>query len=413
MIKKLNFYSKFSKFVSSIKIMLLVFGILLNLTGCERISAPMLPDDGTLEAAPLTAMTYNVYVGSSAEPLLAVENLLQVPQEVANMYNNVMASDFPGRAAAIAKSIKTYQPHLIGLQEISLIRRQSPGDRITGGLVEAEEVVLDFLQILMDALQAEGLSYQVAAQVANLDIEMPMFTDTGIDDVRLTDYDVILSRSDVVVSRPMSANYTNALTIEMLGLEVPRGYAAVDATVSGITYRVINTHLEAEIVGMENRVAQAQELVNNLQDETLPIILLGDFNTRAPDGTVYQILLSAGYVDVWQMDSEGTGKTCCQDDDIRNEVSDLSVRIDQIFVRNLELPTSVMTHTVGDKPSDRLPSGLWPSDHAGVVAHLLIPPFYEEPPICCLDTSPACACCYDPSGPICRGALVDLAPEIE
>jgi len=371
MVKKLNFYSKLSKFVSSINIMLLVFGILFSLSGCERISAPMLPDDRTLEAEPLTAMTYNVYVGSSADPLLAVENLLQVPQEVANMYNNVMASDFPGRAAAIAKSIKTYQPHLIGLQEISLIRRQSPGDRITGGLVEAEEVVLDFLQILMDALQAEGLSYQVAAQVENLDIEMPMFTDAGIDDVRLTDYDVILSRSDVVVSRPMSTNYTNALTIEMLGLEVQRGYAAVDATVSGITYRVINTHLEAEIVGQENRVAQAQELVNNLQDETLPIILLGDFNTRAPDGTAYQILLSAGYVDLWQMDSEGTGKTCCQDDDIRNEMSDLSVRIDQIFVRNLELPVSVMTHTVGDKPSDRLASGLWPSDHAGVVAHFV------------------------------------------
>lgn len=373
MVKQLNFYSKFSKFVSSIKIMLLLFGILFSLSGCERISAPMLPDEGTLEGEPLTAMTYNVYVGSSADPLLAVENLLQVPQEVANMYNNVMASDFPGRAAAIAKSIKAYQPHLIGLQEISLIRRQSPGDRITGGLVEAEEVVLDFLQILMSALQAEGLSYQVAAQVENLDIEMPMFTDTGIDDVRLTDYDVILSRSDVVVSRPMSANYTNALTIEMLGLEVQRGYAAVDATVAGVTYHVVNTHLEAEIVGMENRVAQAQELVNNLQDETLPIILLGDFNTRAPDGTAYQILLSAGYVDVWQMDSEGTGKTCCQDDDIRNEVSDHSVRIDQIFVRNLELPASVMTYTVGDKPSDRLPSGLWPSDHAGVVAHLAYP----------------------------------------
>ena len=371
MVKKLNFYSKFSKSVSSIKIILLLFGILLSLSGCERISAPTLPDDGTLEAEPLTVMTYNVYVGSSAEPLLAVENLLQVPQEVANMYNNVMVSDFPGRAAAIAKSIKTYQPHLIGLQEISLIRRQSPGDRITGGTVPAEEVTLDFLQILMRALQAEGLSYQVAAQVENLDIEMPIFTDTGIDDVRLTDYDVILSRSDVVVSRPMSANYTNALTIEMLGLEVPRGYAAVDATVAGVTYHVVNTHLEAEIVGMENRVAQAQELVNNLQDETLPIILLGDFNTRAPDGTAYQILLSAGYVDVWQMDSEGTGKTCCQDDDILNEVSDLSVRIDQIFVRNLELPASVITHTIGDKPSDRLTSGLWPSDHAGVVAHLV------------------------------------------
>ena len=368
MIKEMNFYSTFSKFVSSMKIMLLLFGILLSLSGCERISDPMLPDDSTLvDGESLTVMTYNVYVGSSAEPLLAVENLLQVPQEVANMYNNVVASDFPGRAAAIAKSIKASQPHLIGLQEISLIRRQSPGDRITGGTVPAEEVVLDYLQILMDALQAEGLSYEIAGKVENLDVEMPMFTDTGIVDVRLTDYDVILSRSDVMVSRPMSMNYTHALTIEMLGLEIQRGYIAIDATVSGVTYRVVNTHLEAFVA--ESRIPQTQELVEVLSQETLPIILLGDFNTRAPDGTAYQILLSAGYVDVWQMDSDGTGNTCCQDDDILNEMSDLSVRIDQIFVRNLELPASVMTSTVGDEPSDRLASGLWPSDHAGVVAH--------------------------------------------
>ena len=129
----------------------------------------------------------------------------------------------------------------------------------------------------------------------------------------------------------------------------------------------MNTHLEA--FAEENRVAQMQELVDVLSAEALPIIVLGDFNTRAPNGTAYQILLSAGYVDVWQMDSEGTGNTCCQDDDILNEMSDLSVRIDQIFVRNLELPVSVLTHTVGDTPSERLPSGLWPSDHAGVVAH--------------------------------------------
>ena len=368
MLKKLNFYSKFSKSMSSIKIVLLLFGILLSLVGCEKITPPMVPEVSTPATEPLTMMTYNLYVGSSAEPLLSVENVLQVPQEVAIMYNNVIASDFPGRAAAIAKSIKMYQPHLIGLQEISLIRRQSPGDSIANRTADAEEVVLDFLQILMGALQAEGLNYQVAAQVENLDIEMPMFTDAGIDDIRLTDFDVILSRSDVAVSRSMNANYTNALTIEMLGLEVQRGYAAIDATVSGVTYRVVNTHLEAFAEG--NRVAQVQELIGRLSDETLPIILLGDFNTRAPDGTVYHLLLSAGYVDLWQMDSEGTGNTCCQDDDILNEVSDLSVRIDQIFVRNLELPTQILTHTIGDTPSERLPSGLWPSDHAGVVAHL-------------------------------------------
>ena len=369
MSKKLNFYTKFSKSVNAAKIVLLLFGILLSLSGCEKITPPMLPEVSTPDTEPLTVMTYNVYVGSSAEPLLSVENVIQVPQEVANMYNNVIASDFPGRAAAIAKSIKMYQPHLIGLQEISLIRTQSPGNSLTERTPDAEDIVLDYLQILMDALQAEGLNYQVAAQVENIDVEMPMFTDTGIVDVRLTDFDVILSRGDVAVSRPMSENYANALTIEMLGLEVKRGYAAIDATVSGVTYRVVNTHLEA--FTEENRVAQMQELVDNLQDETLPIILLGDFNTRAPNGTAYQLLLSAGYVDLWQMESEEIGNTCCQDDDILNEVSDLSVRIDQIFARNLELPTQILTHTIGDTPSERLSSGLWPSDHAGVVAHLV------------------------------------------
>ena len=368
MFKKLNFYGKFSESVSSIKIVFLLFGILLSLSGCEKITPPMLPEVSTPDTEPLTVMTYNVYLGSSVEPVLSVENLLQVPQEVANTYNNVIASDFPGRAAVIAKSIKMYQPHLIGLQEVSLIRTQSPGNAITERTPDAEEVVLDFLQILMDALQAEGLNYQVAAQVENIDTEMPMFTDTGIVDVRLTDRDVILSRSDVVVSRPTSANYANAFTIEMLGLEIKRGYTAIDATVSGVTYRFVNTHLDA--FGAENRIAQMQELVDNLSDETLPIILLGDFNTRASDGTAYQLLLSAGYVDLWQMDSEGTGNTCCQDGDILNEVSDLTVRIDQIFIRNLELPAQILTRTIGDMSSERLPSGLWPSDHAGVVAHL-------------------------------------------
>lgn len=352
--------------LSKLKIIFVLFVLLFAVSGCERITDTVILPADTSDTQPLTVMTYNVYVGSSAEPLLSVENVLQAPAEVAKMYNNVMASDFPGRAKAIAKIIKTHQPHVIGLQEISLIRRQSPGDFIPDNPTLAEEVVFDYLHILMSALQAEGLNYQIAAQVENIDVEMPMFTAAGIVDVRLTDYDVILSRSDVEISNPMAANYKNSLTIEMLGLAVKRGYAAVDATVSGVTYRVVNTHLER--LTEENRVAQTQELVDSLSSETMPIILLGDFNSRAPDGTGYQILLSAGYADVWQMDSEGTGNTCCQDDDILNEMSDLSVRIDQIFVRNLQLPTSVMTQTVGDKSSDRLVSGLWPSDHAGVVA---------------------------------------------
>ena len=333
----------------------------------------MLPDDSTLEPQPFTVMTYNVYVGASVESLLGVTNLLEVPAAVAEMYAATMATDFSGRAAGIASAIKAHQPHLIGLQEISLLRRQSPGDRLTGG-EPAEEVVLDFLEVLMKALQAEGLNYQVAAKVQNADVEMPMSAEgsfTEYDDVRLTDFDVILARSDVTVSRPVSMNYDTVFAVEALFLEILRGYVAIDATISGVTYRVVNTHLE--FFGQDIRVAQAQQLIDSLETETLPIILLGDFNTPAPDSTAYQLLRSAGYMDTWQMDSEGTGYTCCQPSALQNEVSAHYERIDQIFVRNLELPASVLTYTVGDKPSDRLPSGLWPSDHAGVVAHFAYP----------------------------------------
>ena len=357
--------------MSKIRITLLLVAILFATQGCERITDPIISPpttDGVDTMQPLTVMTYNIYVGSSTENLLKVENLLQVPTEVANMYNNVVASDFPARATAIANTIKTHQPHLIGLQEISLVRRQSPGDLISGGTVSAEEVEMDYLQTLIDAMQAVGLNYQVAAKVENFDVEMPMFTATGIDDVRLTDYDVILARHDVETADATAANYTAAFTVDMLGLSVLRGYAAVDATVAGTTYRVVNTHLES--FTETARVAQAQELIDSLADETLPIILLGDFNTLAPDGTAYQMLLTAEHIDLWQTDPDAIGYTCCQDGDLRNETSAHYERIDLIFVSNHEGEVSAITYTVGDKADDRLPNGLWPSDHAGVVAQI-------------------------------------------
>ena len=222
----------------------------------------------------------------------------------------------------------------------------------------------------MNALQAEGLDYQVAAKVQNLDLEMPMLRDGKVTDVRLTDFDVILARGDVVTSRPTAANYAAGLPIAPLGLHVMRGYVAIDATIDDVTYRIVNTHLEAVDPGP--RVEQAQELVDALAGEELPLILLGDFNTPAPGGAAYQLLLEAGYVDVWTAESEGDGATCCQADDLGTEASELSKRIDQIFVKGVALHPAgtIRTLTVGDKPDDRLPAGLWPSDHAGVVAHL-------------------------------------------
>ena len=325
----------------------------------------------------LTVMTYNVYVGAPPDELLNVMSRTEVPLKVAEFYRNYQASNFPGRAAAIAKIIKKSQPHVIGLQEISLVRTQDPADSLTnpGAGPNATAVESDFLEEMKAALIKEGLNYNVAHQVETFDIEMPMPKAPGeFIDVRLTDHDVILVRNDVTVADLKSAavRYQAELPVASLDIDVPRGYVAVDATVGGVTYRIVNTHLEH--FAPQIRLLQTQELLASLKDETLPVILMGDFNTKAPNGAAYQAITTAGYTDVWQ---KGAGDTCCQADNLMNEMSQLGAandggRIDLIFTKGVELRPSASTraYTVGGKAADRLKSGLWPSDHAGVVAHL-------------------------------------------
>ena len=98
------------------------------------------------------------------------------------------------------------------------------------------------------------------------------------------------------------------------------------------------------------------------------MILLGDFNTQAVDGAAYQLLRGAGYTDVWRADS--AGYTCCQAPDLRNAESTLDQRIDQVFIKGLRQDAAISASIVGDRLADKTPAGLWPSDHAGVVAHL-------------------------------------------
>jgi hypothetical protein len=55
--------------------------------------------------------------------------------------------------------------------------------------------------------------------------------------------------------------------------------------------------------------------------------------------------------------------------------ADLKRRIDQIWVLTEDTPIGihdllVRALVVGDKPRDKTPSGIWSSDHAGVVAKI-------------------------------------------
>jgi endonuclease/exonuclease/phosphatase family metal-dependent hydrolase len=99
------------------------------------------------------------------------------------------------------------------------------------------------------------------------------------------------------------------------------------------------------------------------------VVLVGDFNSQPGDPAPAKFT-AAGLSDAWVKTSEGeAGLTCCQvpPDSIVNPVSKLSQRIDYVFSRGLRADD---THLVGDTPKSRTPSGLWPSDHAGLVATL-------------------------------------------
>ncbi len=341
--------------------------------------------------AQVDVMTWNVYVGANVDIVLGASNLLDLSLKVAAAYDTLILTDFSERAQTIASYIAQKKPHLIGLQEISLIQRFSSFPPNPDSLIEQ----FDYLQILLNALSARGLNYAVANSINNIDLIVPRFVTIGpggpeFDYVRLRDSDVILARQDVGISNPAAANYTAKLTVPIPGLppiEILRGYVAVDAKVGQKTYRFVNTHLEAFSESI--RRPQAQELIVALANETLPIIMVGDFNTPAPSsinpngGLTYQDFASpnAGYVDVWPHNlkgSEGDGFTSIHDSDLMNEEIKLDQRIDLIFVRNQGNPSGqneigpVQAIVVGDELDERTPSGLWPSDHAGIIAKLHI-----------------------------------------
>lgn len=341
--------------------------------------------------AAVTVMTRNVYVGADIDPLLEASPE-EVPLLVAGAFQELLSTNFPERAEAFAREIAETNPDLIGLQEISLIQRQSPGDAVIGGTVPAEDVVFDFLAILMQTLDAHGLDYYVAANLKNFDVELPMLTGVDpftFDDIRLTDYDVILARRDVAVSNVETRNFTAVLRVPDgmggIAFELPRGYSAVDATVGHTSIRFVNTHLEPESQAVQE--AQANEVIDALRDETLPIVLVGDLNTEAPGGATYNKFLDALYLDAWDKRSnpaDASGFTANHDSDLRNDIVHLEKRIDLVLVRNRpgSAPRSalgsVFAVVVGDELQDRTPSGLWPSDHAGVVARMVIPPLVSD-----------------------------------
>src|SRR5207237_6834892 len=121
----------------------------------------------------------NLYLGSGTERVLALDptDPAYVPNLIAavtGVYYEILASQPQVRLRGVANAVAARRPDILAVQEASLIRNQSPGDLVIGGTNPATNVVFDYLQLLVEALAAQGAHYAVVSIVNEIGDERPM-----------------------------------------------------------------------------------------------------------------------------------------------------------------------------------------------------------------------------------------------
>jgi len=381
------------------------------------LSASLLSLAGVAAAAEIDVMTQNQYLGADIAPLIGAIGTPGFNNAVVTALEQIAANRSQERFAALAGQITNRRPHLVGLQEVwrfncTPLASQLPGLPPNYPCTDPS-IAGAFQDHLTATTAALGDTYRKVAAVENFSIQqfvippesatpqlpartvvpgIPFFVNGVPAFLQVMDRDVILARNDVVATKyeypcdRVSAdgcNYNIDLPLGALG-SVKRGFVAVDATVDTVNYRFVNTHLEVEAGGPipgEVQAAQAFQLVGTVLPNTplnRRLIIVGDMNSSPNDAastlpTPYTIFGTVGLYDAWLLRPGNVpGLSCCQLEDLSNQQSLLTRRIDLVLSR--EMPRKVKdARLLGEVTADktRPPGrGLWPSDHASVAARL-------------------------------------------
>jgi endonuclease/exonuclease/phosphatase family metal-dependent hydrolase len=320
------------------------------------------------DSSPLTVMTRNMDLGSDLGPVLMANTLPDFLSAVTGVYKEIADSNIPERADGIAAEIGQSMPMVVSLQELTLVQRYELTPTFgPGALIDQ----IDQLADLRAALARRGLNYTVAVDANEFDAGAP--ADAGYY-VRLLDQNVILTRADLPAKQFSYTNAQSAHFADQLMLPLPggpavasvRGWASVDVTRHGSTVRVIDTHLE--VPPAPDGATQAQELLAGPANTALPVVIAADINSGPGTGTDAFNLLAKAMTDTWAAtkpnDPGLTWPLHGEDNGLPQQVSP-NQRIDVIFSRGLRPVTDTLIGT-----GDLTASGLYPSDHAGVLARL-------------------------------------------
>ena len=325
----------------------------------------------------LRVMTYNVNEGTDFLEVQQAQTANDFLVAVGQTITQVRATNPPARMQALAKQIIAASPTLVGLQELDQWSSGSFSFATGCGSTTTE---FDMLAELQAALAAQGAHYQVAAQAQQYAFPaIPGVTQSGFLCVQVVNHIAILARTDLDPSafqwsNPQSGQYAALLVFPSpVGtLPLPRAWASVDATFHGRSFRFITTHLESVVPAI--REQQGLELRSGPANTPLPVVLAMDSNAQAaplPQDATYVDFTLAGYRDAWpEIFPAALGFTCCQAELDNNLVSQLYQRIDLILTLG---PVDAQNISLfGATQASKTSSGLWPSDHAGVAAQLVV-----------------------------------------
>jgi hypothetical protein len=282
---------------------------------------------------------------------------------------------------AVARQIAAARPTLVSLQEVD--RWSSGSFNPATGTCGPLTVEFDMLRDLLEALAAQGTGYEVAATAVQYAFPPTpgLILPSTFLCVQVLNLNVILVRADLRPSsfgwsNPQSGTFVSSVVLQTpIGpVPLPRVWLSIDARFDDRTVRFVGTHLES--FDPDVRRQQALELRTTLAQTSLPVVVAMDANAAAappPVDPAYTDFLAAGYRDAWTGSDDrldvDPGFTCCQPS-LTNAISGLSQRIDLILLRGpLHSREAAL---VGDTPASMTPEGVWPSDHAGVVAQLRI-----------------------------------------
>jgi endonuclease/exonuclease/phosphatase family metal-dependent hydrolase len=354
------------------------------------------PAEAAAKPVNVKVMTRNVFLGADLGPALTSTTQVELFEEAAGILEEVRDTNFPSRSRLLAEEIAAANPHIVGLQEVALLRR-GPKGTFGSPPSPAAGVVYDFLDILRNDLRKEGARYRVGVVQAETDFQLPLdFVDddqlgdagdtSRMYDGRLTMRDVILVRRDVGFQRPRGANFNLRLPVDIApvgagpeDIQAPRGWTSVDANVKGARFRLVNTHLEAFHPGV--RLGQASELTVDGGPTTAarPVVLLGDLNTDdelvetdpgaiPADEEPYALITERGWlersIDVPGLEDDRFA--CCYPE-MDDPLAVFDHNVDHVMV---DTPSIRLVRSFVTGDDEMTPDGLWPSDHGGVVSVL-------------------------------------------